>query len=170
MIKFRLYLDKDKEEKWINNMADNGYEFKKFFAGFYKFVPCEKGRYIHRIDLIDNISKRKEYMDFMQEIGVEVIDTWGFWVFLRKEKSEGTFELYSDRESKINSYRKIIKTFFIVLIIEFVCVLAQIPALSDGEWTGFFGFAILSAFIIFIAKTLFSTNKKIKLLENNKFD
>ena len=58
MIKFRLYFDKDKEEKWLNEMADSGYEFKKFFAGFYKFLPCEKGRYIHRIDLIEGISKR----------------------------------------------------------------------------------------------------------------
>ena len=35
MTKFRLYLDKDKETTWINEMAAKGYALKKFFAGFY---------------------------------------------------------------------------------------------------------------------------------------
>lgn len=170
MIKFRLYLDKDKEEKWLNEMCDSGYKFKKFFVGFYKFNPCEKGKYIYRIDLIDGISKRKEYKNFMQEIGVEVIDTWGFWVFLRKEKSEGRFELYTDKESKIISYRKIRKTFAAVLVLEVICTLLQVPSMLLGFWLGFLGFGLILIMTISIARSLYSTNKKIKLLENNKFD
>ena len=37
MTKFRLYLDKDKETAWLNEMAAQGYALTGFYAGFYKF-------------------------------------------------------------------------------------------------------------------------------------
>lgn len=37
MKKFRLYLDKDKETEWLNQLAKEGYALKKFFAGVYTF-------------------------------------------------------------------------------------------------------------------------------------
>ena len=43
MIRFRLYYDKDRETEWLNEMAADGWALKSFFAGFYKFEPCEKG-------------------------------------------------------------------------------------------------------------------------------
>ena len=49
MIRFRLYYDKDKETEWLNEMAADGWALKSFFAGFYKFEPCEKGEYIRSI-------------------------------------------------------------------------------------------------------------------------
>ena len=41
MIRFRLYLDKDKETEWLNKMVSEGWALQSFFAGFYKFTPCE---------------------------------------------------------------------------------------------------------------------------------
>ena len=34
MIRFRLYFDKDAETKWLNEMAEQGWAMKSFFAGF----------------------------------------------------------------------------------------------------------------------------------------
>ena len=34
MIRFRLYFDKDAETKWLNEMAEQGWAMKHFFAGF----------------------------------------------------------------------------------------------------------------------------------------
>ena len=50
MIKFKLYFDKDKETAWLNEMSSNGWSMNGFFAGFYRFEPCEKGKYTYQID------------------------------------------------------------------------------------------------------------------------
>ena len=34
MIKFRLYYDKDKEEEFLNNMSQKGYDLIDFFLRF----------------------------------------------------------------------------------------------------------------------------------------
>ena len=51
MIRFRLMLDKDKETQWLDQMADEGYALKSFFAGIYTFEPCEKGEWQYQIDI-----------------------------------------------------------------------------------------------------------------------
>ena len=47
MIRFKLYLDKDAETNWLNEMSEKGWAFKSFFAGFYTFEKCEEGRYVY---------------------------------------------------------------------------------------------------------------------------
>lgn len=49
MIKFKLYFDKDAETKWLNQMAAEGWAMTGFFAGFYTFEKCEKGKYIYQV-------------------------------------------------------------------------------------------------------------------------
>lgn len=34
MVKFRLLFDKDEEVRWLNEMANKGWGFKKFVLGF----------------------------------------------------------------------------------------------------------------------------------------
>ena len=81
MIKFRLYYDKDKEEKFLNNMSKRGYELVNFFLGLYSFRKCEPNEYTHRIDLIGNKSEKeiKEYLELLQDSGAILIKRWGPW-------------------------------------------------------------------------------------------
>ena len=37
MIKFRYYIDNQKEQDWLNKLSREGWALKKFFLGFYKF-------------------------------------------------------------------------------------------------------------------------------------
>ena len=37
MIKFRWYVDSQKEQDWLNEMSKKGWALKSFFLGFYKF-------------------------------------------------------------------------------------------------------------------------------------
>ena len=45
MIKFRYYIDNQKEQDWLNKLSREGWALKKFFLGFYKFEKCEPGEY-----------------------------------------------------------------------------------------------------------------------------
>ena len=92
MIRFKLYFDKDKETRWLNDMADQGWAMNGFFAGFYRFEPCEKGKYTYQIDFGNEFfSVSDDYREFMSDSDIEIIQSWGFWVFLRMLSSEGDF-------------------------------------------------------------------------------
>ena len=99
MIKFRLYVDNQKEQNWINKLSKEGWALKSFFLGFYKFERCEVREYIYQIDLMPKRTMQQEYFEFMEETGVEVFCRWFYWVYLRKKTSDGEFKLYSDNES-----------------------------------------------------------------------
>lgn len=74
MIKFRLYYDKDAETKWLNEMAEQGWAMKSFFAGFYSFERCEPGQYMYQVDFgnrfflsvksIENLCRRLEWKSY----------------------------------------------------------------------------------------------------------
>ena len=51
MKKFRLHFDKDKEERWLDEMSQKGWAMVEYFAGIYVFVPCKPGAYTYRVDI-----------------------------------------------------------------------------------------------------------------------
>lgn len=111
MIQWKFTLDKDDEEVWLNDWCQQGWAMVSFFMGVVSFVPCQPGEFIYRIDLIPGQFLRAHdyegYVLFMDEMGVEILQRWGRWVYLRKRAEEGPFEVYTDVESKIALYRRI---------------------------------------------------------------
>ena len=70
----------------------------------------EPGEYIYQIDLLDDwMGDKKDFSEFMEDSGVEVVAQWYRWVFLRKRAEEGPFEMYTDIESKIVQYKRMEK-------------------------------------------------------------
>ena len=152
MIKFKLYFDKDKETKWLNDMADQGWAMNGFFAGFYRFEPCEKGKYTYQIDFGNEFfSVSDDYREFMSDSDIEIIQSWGFWVFLRKLSSEGEFQLYTDVDSQIEHYKKIRNMFKAVTVIELICLFIELfsASMTNSPLLWSFVFLILAIIIAF---------------------
>lgn len=169
MTKFRLYLDKDKETKWINEMAANGYALKKFFAGFYSFEKCEPGEYVYQIDFGSKMySVSDDYREFMAENNIEIVCLWGYWIILRKRASDGTFVLYTDVDSSIEHYTKILKLFKAVTIIELICFLVEVLGAMNGATIGIFGMLIIGILIIAMMRAALSTKRTINELKERK--
>ncbi|MHC1750761.1 MAG: DUF2812 domain-containing protein [Cellulosilyticaceae bacterium] len=135
MLKFKAFSDKDLEEEWLAQMCSKGWGFKKFRLGFYTFEPCEPNEYCYQIDLLDNWRGDKhDYAAFMEETGVEVIGQWYRWVYIRKRACEGPFEMYTDTETKITQYQRILRFFTIGLWIEIILCLMEIGvAIKSGR-------------------------------------
>lgn len=153
MIRFKLYFDKDKETRWLNDMSDQGWAMNGFFAGFYRFEPCEKGKYSYQIDFGNEFfSVSDDYREFMSDSDIEIIQSWGFWVFLRKLSSEGEFQLYTDVDSQIEHYKKIRNMFKAVTVIELICLFIELFSASMTKspllWS--FVFLILAIIIAFV--------------------
>ena len=170
MLKFKLYYDKDEEEDWLKKMSLSGWAFKKFYLGFYTFESCEPGEYNYQIDLLDNWNGNKaDYASFMEDAGVEVISQWWRWVYLQKKIEDGPFEMYTDMESKITQYSKIMKFFKIFLAVEIICFLMELIAtIKTGEFV--FGiFTVLLAIIcLAILKIVWKSKWKIEQLKREE--
>lgn len=152
MIRFKLYFDKDKETRWLNDMSDQGWAMTGFFAGFYRFEPCEKGKYSYQIDFGNEFfSVSDDYREFMSDSDIEIIQSWGFWVFLRKLSSEGEFQLYTDVDSQIEHYKKIRNMFKAVTVIELICLFIELfsASMTNSPLLWSFVFLILAIIIAF---------------------
>lgn len=125
MIRWKFEFDKDEEEVWLNDWCQQGWAMVSFFAGLTTFVPCQPGEYIYQIDLLPGKGLRADdyegYVVFMNEMGVEVLQRWGRWVYLRKRAEEGPFEVYTDAASKVALYRRVRAMFLWAFGIECMC-------------------------------------------------
>jgi len=107
---WRAFFDYEKEEKWLNEMAAKGLAFNDYVFFRYTFTDCEPGEYIYRIELLDNLPghpESKKYLGFMAENGVEHISSWARWVYFRKKAAAGSFDIFSDIDSRLMHYRRI---------------------------------------------------------------
>lgn len=169
MIRFRLYYDKDKETEWLNDMVSEGWAMKGFFCGFYKFEKCEKGEYIYQIDFGDTLySVSDEYRELMNDLGVEIVTLWGYWIILRKRAADGPFELYTDIESEIEHYKKIRRMFKVVTIIELIGLWVEIFCGLEGNSFGWAFAALIAALVIVCVNAVYRTNMIIAALEEKK--
>ena len=171
MIRWKFTFDKDDEQDWLNDYARQGWAMTNFFAGMVTFVPCQPGEYIYQIDLLPGKGLRadnyEDYVIFMHEMGVEVLQRWGRWVYLRKRAEEGPFEVYTDAASKMALYKRIRGMFLWALAIICLCsvsvwnLLVRYP--GDIAVRGLAGFYVVV--IAAIARAVWVCSAKIRKLE-----
>lgn len=100
---YRFFIDYEKEEQWINDMAAQGWHLKKALIGYFIFEQGQPGEYIYRNELI--LGKSKDYFEFLTSMHIEYVTKNGAWAYYRKKAVEGSFELLSDNHSKLNYLR-----------------------------------------------------------------
>ncbi|WP_054939749.1 DUF2812 domain-containing protein [Paenibacillus ihuae] len=125
----KLFINFEKEEQWLNEMAAKGLALTEYSFAHYVFEETSKGEYIYRIELLeDGIkgAKSMEYLQFMEEAGVEHVTmnkghaVYNKWVIFRRRASEGPFTIYSDTDSKIKHYRRIHRLWISLALMELI--------------------------------------------------
>lgn len=111
----------DREEEWLNEWARRGLVLVDV-AGFrYVFEESAPGEYEYRLELLENMASSAEsrnYLRFLEEMGVECIATYGRWVYLRRRTDGAPFDLFSDIDSKIKHLKRIDTLLLAVLVIQ----------------------------------------------------
>lgn len=107
--KRRFFINFEKEEKWLNDMASNGYNLIACQFAKYTFQKGMPGEFYYRLELLDHSPSHEDsqnYIHFMKESGVDCVATYNSWVFFRKNTADGPFDIYSDFDSRISHYKK----------------------------------------------------------------
>lgn len=90
--------DFDKEERWLNEMAMQGWALAEVGFCTYTFERCEPGEWIVRLQMKQD---DPDYVAFLEELGAEYIGRVVQWIYVRRRAEEGSFELFSDIASRL---------------------------------------------------------------------
>ncbi|GLX70328.1 DUF2812 domain-containing protein [Paenibacillus glycanilyticus] len=135
----------EKEEQWLNDLSREGLHFKKagkFSSSF--FARDESVRYTYRLDYqtgqARGSAKFQEYVDLYQGAGWEYVSSYGsLWHYFRREWQPGEEpQLYTDRESLIQFYKRLQRVMGIMLLANLVLMLTNMINLrsffTDRLW------------------------------------
>ena len=136
MKKFKFFLRFDKEEKWLEDMAKQGWLLSQKFL-FYEFQkPVPENKTI-RIDFIRPKSEQ-DFMDYctlFEDSGWKHIagtKTLGTQYFL-KRNDDSSEDIFSDKISKARRY-KLLSVLWLIWVMSF---LSFFIAMKNGGWVQF---------------------------------
>ncbi|MGH4119182.1 DUF2812 domain-containing protein [Clostridium sp.] len=116
MKKFKMFVDMDKEEEYLNGMAKSGFVLKKYgFFGVYTFDKEDSVDLNYRVDYRTFKNKRQfeEYKILFEDAGWEHVSGTqlslsGGQYFIPKLSNIGLPDIFSDTESKLARYKRFI--------------------------------------------------------------
>ncbi|CAM4191362.1 DUF2812 domain-containing protein [Paenibacillus tarimensis] len=115
MKKFKIFFDIEKEEKWLNEQLQKGYRCTNISGlGIYTFERTDK-RYVMRLDYQDYLPKRKfkDYKGIYEDFGWTYISgSWLVGIRYWQKEDDDQNELFSDRQSMSNYYKRLMSYSF----------------------------------------------------------
>ena len=96
--------DFDKEERWLNSMAQQGWVLDRLGFCRYEFVRCEPGEYIVRLEMREHDAG---YLSFMADTGAEYVGRMVKWIYVRRKAEFGPIDIFSDLDSRMAHLKKI---------------------------------------------------------------
>ena len=121
--------DYEKEEAWINSFSAKGWNLVACTPPNYVFEESSSGEYMYRIVLLENDANNPEtisYIRFMEEMGIEHVQTFNRWAYFRKKVGEGTFEIYTDSDSRIRQYKHVARFYLGIWIAGLLVASSQV--------------------------------------------
>lgn len=130
------------EEAWLEEMSKRGYHLSSAgLLGSYTFSVAEPRDYVYRLDY-QMLPKKdgQEYLQLFRDAGWEHIGATTAWQYFRKEATQGeTNEIYTDVESKVAKYRRVLAylAFFVVIwVAAFAPTIRNVWSDSPYSWWG----------------------------------
>ncbi len=172
------FVDFDKEEQWLNNMAGKGWTLWHTNGVIYRFKQCKPGEYIYQIDFDERKSHEKveDYVVFRRSCGDQFVHQWKSKIYWKRESASGPFESENNLAAKLRLTNKAfqfhLSSFIgLTLIASFAFLVLMplgrhLPASDLAHWLTEFStgltYGILLADLLILLPVLRKLNKKIK--------
>ena len=153
----------DKQGDWLEAMSREGLHLQNIKAfGRYVFEVGAPRKYTYRLDFDQTSGKDSDYFHLIQEAGWERIIEVAGWQYWRKEAYEGkTPELFTDTESKIRKYQRLLVGLLLPPFGIIVVVLGMFKRFP-GRHPQWFVILVISIFVVWI---LFSTVTLVNVVQ-----
>jgi hypothetical protein len=129
-------------------MALEGWHFKSVtFPGNYTFEKGELRNDFYRLDFLANYKDKENYLKLFEDSGWSHVGEYGSWQYFRKTAVEGeTLEIFTDNESKIKKYSRVMM--FLIIFLPIYTVLLTRLNDADGLFYEILTF-VFSLFMLF---------------------
>lgn len=119
------------EEEWLDRLSMKGLHLQSTKLGlWHNFTKDNNTHYVYRLDYQPSLRKKaelQEYLNFYNDLGWQHVDATTGWHFFRKLRTEEEpLELYTDRESLKQHYKRIQWLIQIVTAIEILLVVTEV--------------------------------------------
>lgn len=174
MIKNKIFFDIEKEIKWLNKMSSNGYKLTNRSWFSYIFEECEPDKYIYQVEKRSFIStsENEDYIVFLNSFNIRLICSQFGWFYFEKDNDGNKFELFSDSDSKIKHYKKLITTLLIIAFFSSTIIINCLnsPSGSRGPYILNLSIPLICNPLIILACiiTCIKYTIKIKMLHDEK--
>lgn len=156
---FKLFFDVSKEEDWLNELGAQGFKLVNYKNGYYYFEK-DKQAYQYKIDLptnpwrdLFNQQKRQEFLNFLQDMGVDLVAQSQGKAYLRRLAKEEEFQIYTDLPSQMQQLKLM---YYTHLLFTFSPLpLALVSYFKGLQFLNYNGIASVVMFITAIYLTLF---------------
>jgi hypothetical protein len=106
-IKLNWFVDFDKEEHWLNEMAGKGLCLWHTNGIIYRFKECRQNEYIFQIDFDEKKSSTNEdYIVFRTSCGDKFVHQCKDKIYWKRIASEGPFESENNVQAKLRMTNK----------------------------------------------------------------
>jgi len=156
----------DKEEAWLRDKSQSGWHLVSARPfGEYTFISGEPLDYVYRLDYqTSNQKDRDGYLQLFTDAGWEYIDHMAGWQYFRKLNQPGEMmDIFSDTESKVQKYQRVI-----ALLVIFLPILMMIFLSTKNFPNSFFTFIISLIYIVLMTLYAFSIIKIIQRINQLK--
>jgi hypothetical protein len=127
------------EEAWLRSMSQKGWHLSSVgLPCIYRFQAGEPRDYVYRLDYQTFPDKdRQEYQQLFRDAGWEYISEMSAWQYFRKEvKEEEPPEIFTDVESKMAKYKRILPFLWLLWIVLLVVSARGISIDNPYPWWG----------------------------------
>ena len=148
----------EREEAWLAEMAGQGLHLEHVsLPGTYQFRKGDPTNFVYRLDYQSLKKKdRESYLQLFADAGWEHVGDMTNWFYFRRKVQNGdTPDIYSDAESKIGKYYRIM--FYLIILLPIMIMFVT----NTSDYLGLFG-SILKGFYAFML--LFYTYAMVQLL------
>lgn len=184
-ISINWFVDFDKEEQWLNDMAKKGWAFWHTNGVIYRFKQCKPEEFIYQIDFNEKKSKEgiDDYVVFRRSCGDQFVHQWKSKIYWKREAASGPFEAENNVAAKLRLTNKAfnyhLNSFIGLTLIAAFAFLVLMPLsrhLPDNVFTSWLNdfstgltYGILLAELVLLLPALRKLRKKINELVGQTF-
>jgi hypothetical protein len=154
MRKFKWYWpwQDEEQEDWLREMSQKGWHLSSVgLPSFYYFKSGGPEDFVYQLDYRSQSKKDQEnYLQLFVDAGWEHVGEMSGWQYFRKPaNAEGGLEIFTDRESKIEKYRRRL-IFLLIFLLPLFISLRSLVTRSDYPWMLILLLVTLVLFVLYV--------------------
>lgn len=140
------------EEDWLRKMSNQGWHLAKIgFPTIYTLRAGEAADYVYRLDYRSHYKMEKDdYLQLFTDAGWEYVEEMAGWHYFRQTARSGEQqEIYTDSESKIGKYQRLLM-FLGILMLPLFFTIMNLNNLAPYGWVAIIEMFIAALFALYV--------------------